>query len=168
PVGAGVGVDRGELPVGAAAARVALEAEEWQRTGQREERGQMLVGLLLPARAPHQLEPLSQPAQQLAGAGREEMDDAVDRAELPGRAGAVVEAEQRNDPVDIDQQQRSGRFGCDVWTFVGYLPVALLKPGARAAEETCEAAQDDFPTRPALATHMTSLLGILLALACAL
>jgi hypothetical protein len=54
---------------------------------------QVLVRLLLPAGAPHQLEVLGQDAQVLAGRGRKVVVDAVHRLEAPRWTGVRVEAE---------------------------------------------------------------------------
>ena len=46
-------------------------------------------------------------AQMLAGGGREEVGDPIDDQEAPSRRPCRVESEQRDDPVDVDQEQRS-------------------------------------------------------------
>jgi len=105
PRGTGVGVDGGQLPVPVERGSAAGEAQERQRPGQPEREGQVLVGLLLPAAAPHGVEGLGEPEQVLAGAGREEMPDPVDHLEAPGRGLGRVEAEQGDDAVDVDQEE---------------------------------------------------------------
>jgi hypothetical protein len=61
----------------------------------------VLVGLLLPAAAPHRLKALGEGAHQLAGGGREVVDDAVDEQEAPRRRVGGIEPEERDDAVDV-------------------------------------------------------------------
>ena len=76
-----VGVDRVELPVRVGAPERAVEAQEGQARGQPEQVGEVLVGLLLPAARPDQLEMLGQLEQVSGGGGRKKVGYAVDRME---------------------------------------------------------------------------------------
>jgi len=101
----GVGVDRGQLPVGAAAPG-AVEGDVGQLR-QPQQRRQVEVGFLLPAARPDQLEGLGQAPQPVAGGERDAVRDAVDQligVERPLRP--LLEAEQGDDAVDVDRQQR--------------------------------------------------------------
>src|SRR5271168_636921 len=112
---AGVSVDRIELPMPVdrpAGASPALEAQERQTSGQAEQVRQVLLGLLLPAATPDQVEVLGE-AQQLCGCHRgEKVRDAVDRTEDPIWTAVWIDpgpgpaAEQRDHAVDVDHQQR--------------------------------------------------------------
>jgi hypothetical protein len=68
--------------------------------------GEVLVGLLLPARAPDELVAVGERVQVPGGGGRKEMRDAVDLG--PGARGRGVgrEAEEGDHPVDVDEEQR--------------------------------------------------------------
>jgi hypothetical protein len=84
---------------------------------------QVLVRALLPAACPHELERARQLKQVSGGGGRKEVGCAVDRVEraVEGTRGVLVAvpgdsllpaAEQRDDAVDVDHQQRAlVRFG---------------------------------------------------------
>src|SRR5215216_1056805 len=104
-VRAGVGVDRGQLPVRPPAGRRGVERQVGQRPRQAELARQVLVGALLPPAAPHELERLSQIEQVRAGGGRKEMTVAVDEQEAPGWTFVGVEVVERDYAVDVDQEQ---------------------------------------------------------------
>src|SRR5580693_4236588 len=82
--------------------------------------GEMLVGSLLPAAGPHQLEQRRQLKQVSGRSGRKEVGYAVDRMKgavrpataqvdvLNAPASPFPAAEQRDHAVDIDHQQRPG------------------------------------------------------------
>jgi hypothetical protein len=69
----------------------------------------VLVGLLLPAATPDQLELARQPAQVITGGGRKEMDDPLDGQEAARRRPGGVESEQRDHAVDVDQHHTLSR-----------------------------------------------------------
>ena len=85
--GSGVGVDPGELPVGGRRALEAVEADQRQRAREPERQRQVVVGLLLPAAAPGQLEVVAELEQVRARGGRQVVGDPVDQLEAArGRA----------------------------------------------------------------------------------
>src|SRR4051794_9447214 len=67
--------------------------------------GEVLVRLLLPAGAPHRLERVRQQTKVFARRGRKEVGDAVYHLEASSRPRVLREAEQRDHPVDVDEQQ---------------------------------------------------------------
>ncbi len=69
--------------------------------------GEVFVGLLLPPAGPHELEDRPQREQVLSCPGRKEVGYAVDRMERPDGLRPNFEREQRDHPVDVDQQQRT-------------------------------------------------------------
>jgi hypothetical protein len=74
---------------------------------QTEQLGEVEVRLVLPAAGPDQLEALGEPQQPVAGDEGDAVRDPVDELEV--RAGrALFEAEEADDAVDVDRQQRSG------------------------------------------------------------
>ena len=84
------------------------EREVRPAPGQVEQVGEMLVGAVLPARAPHALEGRMQPLQVLGGGPREVMREAVDERESAlGRFG-LIEAEKGDDTIYVDQEERRG------------------------------------------------------------
>ena len=103
PVGAGVGVDPRELPVGRRRTADAVEGNQRQRSRKPQREREIVVGLLLPTRAPHELELVREREQAVPRRGREEMGDSVDQLEAAGGRIGGVEAEQRDHSVDIDQ-----------------------------------------------------------------
>ena len=136
-----VGVDRGELPVPvdrfvrgrpglgavrcgpvrpalrpparapARGARPAPEAQVRQAAGQAQQVGEVLVGLLVRAAAPHELEERDKREQVVGGGGRKEVGYAFD--EVQGARGGLRagESQQREDPVDVHHQQGPARRG---------------------------------------------------------
>ena len=106
--GPGKAVDRVQLPVPAVEPAPAGAKLRWGRPAGRPERErQVLVGLLLPAAAPGQLEALGQREQTLAGCratGNGSIPSTV--MNRPSGRPCGVEAEQRDHAVDVDQQQR--------------------------------------------------------------
>ena len=68
--------------------------------------GEVFVGALLPAAAPDELEDLAQREQVSGRGGRKEVRDAVDRVERPRGRRVGREAEEGDNSVDVDQQQR--------------------------------------------------------------
>jgi hypothetical protein len=108
--GAGVGVDRVELPMALHAAPWtgrALERQVGPGSGETERMGEVLVRLLLPAGAPHRLERVGEQTKVFACGGRKEMSDAVDHLEAPCRRRMLREAEQRDHAVNVDEQDGS-------------------------------------------------------------
>ena len=80
--------------------------------GDPEQMREMLVGALLPAARPHEVEQRRELKQVSGGGGRKEVGYAVDRVEGPieraivhSRAGRLPATKQRQDAVDIDHQQ---------------------------------------------------------------
>src|ERR687890_1882032 len=67
----------------------------------------MLIGLVLPPAAPHEVERARESEQVLRGGGRNEMQDAVDVQPAPGWTPVRGEPEQRDHAVDVDEQQWS-------------------------------------------------------------
>jgi hypothetical protein len=62
----GVAVNRSQLPMGVCAPQLALEGQVGKSRGQTQLERQILVGLVLPAGAPHQLKAVGELAQVLA------------------------------------------------------------------------------------------------------
>jgi hypothetical protein len=92
--------------VGRAEAGGAVEAEVGQLR-QPEQRRQVEVRFVLPAARPDQLEARGQPLQALARRQRDEVGEAVDQLEAGDLgSGALLEAEERDDAVDVDGQDR--------------------------------------------------------------
>jgi hypothetical protein len=104
-VGAGVGVDRRQLPVRPPAGRGLVEGQVGQGPGEAEGVEKVLVGPLLPAAAPRELERLPEVEQVRARGGRKEMTDAVDEHEAPRWTLVGSEAVERDDAVDVDEEQ---------------------------------------------------------------
>src|SRR5204863_289654 len=82
-----------------------VECEVGQRPGQPERLRQVLVGALLPAAAPHELERLPEVEQVRARGGRKEMTDALDCNEAPGWTFVGGEVVERDDTVDVHEGQ---------------------------------------------------------------
>jgi hypothetical protein len=99
------GVDPDQLPMGAGRAIARVEGDQGKRGGQSEREREVLVGLLLPSGAPRQLEFAGQLTQVSARGGRKKMRDPIYELESALRRPRGVESEQRNDAVDIDQEQ---------------------------------------------------------------
>lgn len=106
-VTAGEGVDPAELPVGEGLGALG-EEDRGQGTGEAELAREMVVGPLLPARAPHEVEGLGEGAEVIAGALRKEVGDPVDHEPAPARTNVQPRSEQGDDPVDVDQEEGSG------------------------------------------------------------
>src|SRR4051794_9499066 len=75
--------------------------------------GKMLVGLLLPAGAPHDVEVPGQIQKVPGRPGRKQMCDAVDLGPRAFRDRIRWKSEQAQDAVDVTEQQRPGR---NLWT----------------------------------------------------
>jgi hypothetical protein len=104
---AGELVDRVELPVDRDLRPRTLEAQVLPAAAEAEVVRQVLLGALLPPRAPDALEGASQALQARPHAKAQPMRNAFDRDGEPrGRAG-LVEAEEGDHPVDVDQKKRS-------------------------------------------------------------
>ena len=88
-----------------------IEAQIRERPGQCERAGEILVGLLLPAGAPDELEAARERPQMLAGGRRQVVGDPVDHLERAIGPVRVVEPEQRDHAVDVDEQERSVGHG---------------------------------------------------------
>jgi alkaline phosphatase D len=99
----GTRVDRRELPVAAAVRR--REGQEGQRACEVERAEEVLVGLLLPAAAPDDLVSGAEALQVLGRGGRNQVDDAVDVDPNPLWTTVGSEPEQRQDAVDIHEEQ---------------------------------------------------------------
>ncbi len=88
----------------------ALKAQEGQGFRQAEQVREVFVGALLPAARPDELEQRREREQVCGGGGRKEVRYALDRMEgsLDRVAATLVRegAEQRDDTVDVHQQQR--------------------------------------------------------------
>jgi hypothetical protein len=84
----------------------ALKTQERQGLREAEQVGEMLVGALLPAACPDELEDAREGKQVCGGAGRKEVRYAFNRMEGPLRAGVRAGPEQRDHAVDVDHQQR--------------------------------------------------------------
>ena len=90
--------------MGRAEDRAAVEREHRQLPGEPEEVWEVLVGLLLPTRRPHHVEPVRKAPQQLAGVVPDAVDDPVDRVERARRRAVHGEVEQADHAVDIEEQ----------------------------------------------------------------
>src|SRR5215210_3121001 len=109
---------------------------------------QILVGPLLPAGAPDELESLRKDPQVLAGGGRKVMRDAVYRKERARWTFVHMEAEQGDDPVHVDEQPRNmaicGQFhvpsvtqpGCGEAARVSKIRVGFKSPSGGADRGT--------------------------------
>jgi PhoD-like phosphatase len=97
----GVLLDRRELPMAAVGHR--REGQEGQRAGEGQRREEVLVGLLLPAAAPDDLEGGAEALKVLGRRGRNQVHDAVDVE--PGARWTAVgrKAEERQNAVDVHQ-----------------------------------------------------------------
>ena len=74
---------------------------------QTEQVGEILVGLLLPAAAPHRIEPRAEGLKVARRAGRKEVRDAVDLVpRAVARPFVHAEAPQRQHAIDVNEQQR--------------------------------------------------------------
>jgi hypothetical protein len=72
-----------------------------------QEVGEVVLGAVLPARAPDALEGASQPQEARSRTFTKPMWNAIDRyGESKGRAG-VIEAEEGDHPVHVDEQKRN-------------------------------------------------------------
>src|SRR4051794_18786754 len=78
-----------------------------------EQPGEVLVGLLLPARAPHDVEVAFEVQKVPGRIGRKQMRDAVDLRPRAFRDRIRWKTEQAQNPVDVTEQQRSPR---NQWT----------------------------------------------------
>jgi hypothetical protein len=67
--------------------------------------GQVLAGPLFPAGAPRALVQVAQRPQAQSRVQREQMWGTIDERQLPLRRGAGLEAEQRQHPVNVYEQQ---------------------------------------------------------------
>ena len=96
----------------------ARKAQERQRLGQSEQAREVLIGLLLPAAGPDEVEIGGERKQVSGGGGRKKVRYALDRVEgavdRPGIAGGQApscggawRAKQRDDAIDVDHQQRA-------------------------------------------------------------
>ena len=99
-------VDRLQFPVGAGFAGVAFELQVVKIAGEAKPLWQVVVGLLFPASAPNKLKMIAQSRQVLSGASRTEMEYSVDVQPFSIWQRVGIEAKQRYDPVNIDQQKR--------------------------------------------------------------
>jgi len=66
----------------------------------------MVGGLVLPAAAPHEIEDPCEREEVPGRRGRNQMEHAVHTDPGPGRRCGGFEPEQRDHPVDVDEQQR--------------------------------------------------------------
>ena len=89
PMGAGVIGDCAQLPVGRAELGVLVEGQAGELSRQAQQVGQVVVGGLLPARGPDELEALPQPQQALPPAGRDQVQNAI----YPGKSSLRREPE---------------------------------------------------------------------------
>lgn len=99
-------VYRLQFPVGAGFPWVAFELQIRQIAGQPEPLRQVIICLLLPAGAPNKLKMITQPRQVPGCAGRTEMKYSVYVKPLSFWLSGGIEAKQRYDPVNIDEQKR--------------------------------------------------------------
>src|SRR3954469_9995621 len=76
---------------------------------QAEEVREVLVGLLLPARAPHDVEVPGQVQKVPGRPGRKQVRDAVHLRPSALRHGIRWKSEQAQDPVYVTEEQRSAR-----------------------------------------------------------
>src|SRR5579884_2337694 len=114
-----------------------------ERPGKAQRARQVLVGLLLPTAAPDALIRGRQLAQVFAGSGRKEVGDPVDHLEPALGRSRRVKPEQRDDAVDVDQEQRlfHVRLGGGVpQPSICCTSSTRFKAGANAAEYQREAA----------------------------
>jgi len=108
-VGAGEGLDRGELPVRRRLRRLG-EGEVRPAARETEQSGQMILGAVLPARAPDALEAPGQMQQTPSGARRDEVWSPVDHGPPTlGRFG-LSEAEKGDHTIYVDQEERRSRL----------------------------------------------------------
>jgi hypothetical protein len=96
-----------QLPVRAAAPRHGVEADVG-KLGKAQQLGEVEVRLVLPAARPDQLEALREAQQAGAGDQRDAVGDPVDELEV-GMGRPLLEAEEADDAIDIDGQQRPVR-----------------------------------------------------------
>jgi hypothetical protein len=74
-------------------------------TGKSECEREVVVGLLLPAAAPCELELLREPAQVFSGRGRNEVEDALHGDELARGWAHRIEPEERDHAIDVNEQE---------------------------------------------------------------
>src|SRR5205085_1038307 len=90
--------------------RPSVEGQDRKLAAQPEEVWQVLVGLLLPAGGPDELERVVESQQPLAAAISDAVRDPVDRVEGAGGRLPVREAEEADHAVDVHEQDRTFVF----------------------------------------------------------
>ena len=120
---AGMRGDRVDLPMGGAGGDAPVEGQVGQVPGQLQQMGEIVVGRLLPAGRPDELEALGEPPQVGAAGAGYVVHDPVDGVQPPGRAVrkwriagrkpvGFAEAEQADHPVHVEIEQGFPRERC--------------------------------------------------------